>query len=143
MLLPRRLLQAVAVLAVALFAVLLTPVAVFAQEIPNDAPAVAPVASLTLSAFVVLVVTSFLIPLATGILTKLAASPTVKQVVTLILSAINGLVVTSTQADGTALLSLATAQYTLLSLGIAIVSYLGIYKPHDVNAKLAPEAGFG
>lgn len=128
----------------AVFAVLMLAASpAFAQEIPNDAPAVEPVASLTLGAFVVVVVTSFLIPAATGILTKVSASTTVKQVVTLALSTLNGIVVTSTQADGTALISLATAQYALLSLGIAIVSYLGIYKPHDANAKLAPTNGIG
>ena len=90
-----------------------------------------------------LVIVSFLIPLATGLLTKVSASATVKQVVTLVLSAANGLMVTSTQVDGTALISATTAQYTLLSLGIAIVSYLGVYQPHDANAKLMPEVGVG
>ena len=43
-----------------------------AQEVPQagDAPAVAPVQVLTLSAFFVLTVTSLLIPLATGLVTK-------------------------------------------------------------------------
>ena len=139
----RRFMLALVAIALALAAVVASPSIAFAQEIPNDAPAVAPVASLTLSAFLVLVLTSFLIPAATGLLTKVNASATVKQVVTLILSALNGLVITSTLADGTALISAATAQYALLSLGIAIVSYLGIYKPHDANSKLMPDAGLG
>lgn len=113
------------------------------QEIPNDAPAVAPAAAITLNAFLVLAVTSFLIPVATGLLTRAAASVTLKQVVTLVLAAISGIVTTSTQVDGTAVISATTAQYALLSLGIAITSYLGIWKPHAINAKLAPEAGVG
>lgn len=113
------------------------------QDIPNDAPAVAPVAELTLNAFVVLVISSFLIPLATGLITKLSASATVKQVVTLILSALTGVITTSTQVDGTAIISMTTVQYSLLALGIAIVSYLGVYQPHDANAKLAPDVGVG
>lgn len=116
-----------------------------AQEVPQagDAPAVAPVEVLTLSAFMVLVLTSFLIPLATGLVTKLNASATVKQVVTLVLSAVTGLVTTATQADGTAVISATSAQYALLSLGIAIVSYLGVYQPHGANTRLAPHRGIG
>lgn len=114
-----------------------------AQAIPNDATAVAPVASLTLSAFTVLIVTSLLIPLATGLLTKLQASATVKQVLTAAISAVVGIVTTSTQADGTAVISLATVQYALLAFAIATVGYLGLYKPHQANAKLAPNVGLG
>lgn len=120
-------------------------VAAIAQEVPpaDEAVALAPAAALTLSAFFVLVLTSFLIPLAVGLLTKLQASATVKQVLTLVLSAVTGLVTTATQADGTAVISASSAQYALLALGVAIVSYLGVYKPQDANARLAPTVGFG
>lgn len=114
-----------------------------AEDIPNDATAVAPVATLTLSAFTVLVVTSLLIPLATGLVTKLAASATVKQIITAAISAVVGIVTTSTEADGTAVISLATLQYALLAFAIATVGYLGLYKPHQANAKLAPNTGVG
>lgn len=130
--------------ATVMFTVLLYPAALAgAQEIPNDAPAVAPVAGLKLTEFTVLVITSLLIPLATGLITKLNASATVKQIVTLALSTVVGIVTTSTQADGTAIISLTTVQYALLSFAIAVVSYLGLYKPHDANARLAPNAGLG
>lgn len=138
-----RKLLTLATLAVAL---LLGPAgAAMAQEVPpaDQAQAVAPVAALTLNAFFVLVLTSFLIPLAVGLLTKLQASPTVKQVLTLVLSSITGLVTTATQADGTAVISATSAQYALLALGIAIVSYLGVYKPQGANARLAPNSGLG
>lgn len=130
-------------LVLGLMAVLATPSLVLAQEIPNDAPAVAPVAGLKLSEFTVLVITSLLIPLATGLITKISASATVKQIVTLALATVVGIVTTSTQVDGTAIISLTTLQYALLSFAIAVVSYLGLYKPHDANAKLAPNAGIG
>lgn len=135
--------RALLVLAVFLAAFFTATGVAAGQEIPNDAPAVAPVAELTLNAFGVLVISSFLIPLATGLITKLSASATIKQVVTLILSALTGVITTSTQVDGTAVISMTTVQYSLLSLGIAIVSYLGIYAPHDANQKLAPEVGLG
>lgn len=126
-------------------AVLLGPgaSAAVAQEITDDATAVAPVASLTLSAFTVVIITSLLIPLATGLVTKLAASATVKQIVTAAISAVVGIVTVSTQADGTAVVSLATLQYALLSFAIAVVGYLGLYQPHNTNAKLAPNVGLG
>lgn len=126
-------------------AALLGPAATMAaaEDIPNDATAVAPVATLTLNAFTVLVVTSLLIPLATGLVTKLAASATVKQIITAAISAVVGVVTTSTQVDGTAVVSLTTVQYALLAFAIATVGYLGLYKPHQANAKLAPNAGVG
>lgn len=125
-------------------AALLGPAAIAgAQEIPNDATAVAPVATLTLSAFTVLVITSLLIPVATGLLTKLQATATVKQVITAAIAAVVGIITTSSQADGTAVISLATVQYALLAFAIATVGYLGIYKPHALDAKLAPNAGLG
>lgn len=126
-------------------AVLLGPAAAtaLAEDIPNDATAVAPVATLTLNAFTVLVITSLLIPLATGLVTKLAASATVKQIITAAISTVVGVVTTSTQVDGTAVVSLATVQYALLAFAIATVGYLGLYKPHQANAKLAPNTGLG
>lgn len=111
--------------------------------IEDEATAIAPVATLTLSEFTVLVIISLLIPLATGLVTKLQASATVKQVVTAAISTVVGIVTTSTQADGTAVVSLATVQYALLTFAIATVGYLGLYRPHDANAKLAPNSGLG
>lgn len=129
--------------AVVLFA-LLGPLAhAGAQDIPGDATAVAPVASLTVNAFLVVVLTSLLIPVATGLLTKANASPTVHQIVTAFIAMVSGVITTSTQLDGTAIISAATVQYALLAFLIATAGYLGIYRPHNTNAKLAPDAGLG
>lgn len=137
----RRSMLALVAALLALMAVIATPVVAFAQEIENDATAVAPVAGLHLDEFTVLIITSLLIPLATGLITKLSASATVKQILTALISTAVAIVTTSTQVDGTAIVSLATVQYALLSFAIATVGYLGLYKPHDANAKLAPDAG--
>ena len=140
----RRLIGGAAVLLVALFGLIGTDaIMAGAQEIENDATAVAPTAALTLSAFTVLIVTSLLIPVATGLLTKAAASATVHQIVTAVISTIAGIITTSTQLDGTAVISLTTVQYAGLAFLIATAGYLGIYRPHDTNAKLVPEVGFG
>lgn len=139
----RRLIQLVTLVAVTLFAVLIGPAIAGAQDIQNDATAVAPTAALTLSAFTVLVITSLLIPVATGLLTKAAASPTVHQIVTALISIVAGVITTNTQLDGTAVVSLVTLQYAGLAFLIATAGYLGIYRPHDTNAKLVPDVGFG
>ena len=61
----------------------------------------------------------------------------------LVLSAAAGVVVTATQLDGTAVIGKEAALNAALALGISIVSYLGIYRPHDMNASLAPGQGLG
>lgn len=130
----RRFLTAAAIVAV----VLVGPaVHAGAQEITDDTTAVAPVASLELSAFTVLVITSLLIPVATGIASRWIHSTTGLQIFTAAVSGISGAVTTSTQLDGTAVVSLATLQYALLAFLVATAGYLGIYRPHNANAKLA------
>ena len=94
-------------------------------------------------AFTVTALVSLAIPVLTGLLTKINAAPAVKQVVTIVLAAINTLIVQSTLADGTAVISKENGLLWAVSTGIAITSYLGIYKPHDANAKLSPDTGFG
>lgn len=132
--------RALLVLAV-FFAAFFTALPAGAQEITEEAPAVAPVAVLELSSFTVLVITSLLIPFLTGLATRLQATATVKQIVTAFISAIVGIVTTSTQVDGTAVISLATLQYAMLAFFIATVGYLGLYKPHQADAKLTPDRG--
>lgn len=112
-----------------------------AQEYTGDSNALAPVGAFELDAFTVVLITSALIPFVVGLVTKANASATVKQLVLLVVSAVSGVIQTSTQADGTAWISFTTLQYTALSLFIAIVSYLGLYKPHDANARLLPNVG--
>lgn len=138
----RRLLCAFALV----FAFLQTPVIGFhaiagAQDITDNATAVAPVASLTLSAFTVLVLSSFLIPVVNGLLVRSGASTVVKQIVAAFLSTIAGLLTTYTQLDGTAMLSLATLQYAMLSWLVAAAGYLAVFKPLGTNDQLLPNRG--
>lgn len=98
---------------------------------------------MTLSALIVTTIVTFLIPAVTALLTKATASTGLKQFVTALLAAINGLVVTATQVDGTAVIS---KQALILALGsflAAQAAYVGLYKPHDANAKIAPDKGLG
>lgn len=98
---------------------------------------------MTLSALVVTMIVSYLIPAITALLTKASASVGVKQFVTALLAALNGVVVTATQIDGTAVISKQAAVLALGSFIAAQASYVGLYKPHDANAKIAPAKGLG
>ena len=83
------------------------------------------------------------IPLLTGLVTKLVASARLKAVITLFLSAVAGVVTQSLVDGGGAVLS----DETLILAGIAFVqaiaSYLGFWKNFDINEKLAPNQGLG
>lgn len=98
---------------------------------------------LTLSALVVTMIVSYLIPAVTALLTKANASAWLKQFVTALLAAVNGLVVTATQIDGTAVVSKQALVLALGSFIAAQASYVALYKPHDANAKIAPTKGLG
>ena len=97
----------------------------------------------SLSALTVVLLVSLVIPVATGIVTKLNAPATVKQIVALVFATANGLITTATMSDGTAVISKETLIVTLIGFGIQTATYLGIYAPHNANAKLAPNAGIG
>ena len=99
--------------------------------------------SLNLDALTITVVVSLFIPIVTGLLTKYNASAMVKQIVTLIFSSATALVADGATSTGGALVTREDVTLAVISLVIAITSYLGIYKPHDVNAKLVPNVGLG
>lgn len=96
-----------------------------------------------LDAMLVVVLVSFVIPTITGLLTKITAPTWTKQVVTLALATANGLITSGVMDDGSAVISKQSALMALLSLAIAISSYLGIYKPNGANEKLQPQSGIG
>lgn len=96
-----------------------------------------------LTATTVLLLVSVVIPILTGLLTKLNASTTVKQVVTLTLAAANTLIVSNTMADGGAVLTDSVLTDAAVSWIVAVAAYLGVYEPHDTNRKLAATTGLG
>lgn len=96
-----------------------------------------------LSAFIVTLVVAYLIPLVTAFITKVSASTTLKQFVTLVLSAASGFITNATMQDGTAVFTKQALLFAVLSFATANVAYLGTWKPHDINAKTAPRAGLG
>lgn len=99
--------------------------------------------TITLSAFLVTLVVGYLLPLGTALLTKLRASASVKQLITAVLSAVNGFIVTSTVQDGTAVFSKETLLFAILSFVTANVGYVYTFKPHGLDEKMAPHKGIG
>jgi hypothetical protein len=97
----------------------------------------------TASAFVVTLIISYLIPLVTATITKLDASATVKQFVTAVLAAINGFLTNALTTDGGAFFSAQALLFAVLSFATAQTAYLGTYKPHRINSKIAPMKGIG
>jgi hypothetical protein len=101
---------------------------------------------LELSAMTVTFVVSFFIPVLTGLLTKVSTSSGVKGLLTLVLNAVNALVVGNMVADGSVALSKETLVTFFLGLAISIASYSGVYKPLNITSstldgKLAPNKG--
>lgn len=96
-----------------------------------------------LDANLVQLIVAVLIPIVTGLLTKSAASATVKQVVSIVLVGAAALIINGVTDGGDAVFTLQTLYDAVLMWVIQIATYLGVYKPHDVNASLAPQSGLG
>lgn len=98
---------------------------------------------MTLSALLVMMIATFIIPAVVALLTKSAASASVKQFVTALLAAVSGVISTATGADGTALISKESVLLALGAFALAQANYTGLYRPHALNAKLLPNTGLG
>ena len=112
-------------------------------SVPGSTPA-----SFVIAAPVVMTVISLIIPLITGLLTKYTLPGWVKGLITIVLNAIGALIVTSTQADGTAVMSNAALMTCIYGVIVSVVSYVSVYKSAGLtsstpDAKLAPRAGLG
>lgn len=88
-------------------------------------------------------VVSVLLPIVVGFVTKANASTALKQIVSIAASIGTGLVVTATQVDGVAVISKQAAFYAFVAFATQTATYLGIYKPQNANAKIAPKVGIG
>jgi hypothetical protein len=98
---------------------------------------------MNISAILVTLIVTMILPALVAAVTKSSASPGIKQFVTALLAAVTGLVVTSTQLDGTAVFGKESALLALSTFIAAQATYWGLWRPHAVNDKLAPAAGLG
>jgi hypothetical protein len=104
--------------------------------------------SLSLSAMLVSVLLSAVIPIVTGLITKSSLSGWVKGLITLVLNYVSAAVVQATIADGGAFFSRESLIMSLIGLSISVATYAGIYQPanltsSDADGKLLPRFGIG
>jgi hypothetical protein len=97
----------------------------------------------TLSAAVVSAIMLYVIPIVTSLLTKFNASTVVKQIVTAVLSVLVSIITMATQVDGTAIVSWQVVLLSLLEFLGSSAAYRVVYKPHALNARVAPNVGIG
>lgn len=98
---------------------------------------------MTLTATITTMIVSFLIPAGVALLTKSNASTWLKQFVGALAAAVTGVIVTATQLDGTAVISKEAIVLAAGAFFLSQASYVSVYRPHDANAKIAPDVGIG
>lgn len=91
----------------------------------------------------VLLITGLLLPLFVGLITKSTASSKLKALTNFVCAGIAAFITNATTADGHAVFSLAQLRDWVIVFGISTVTYLGLAKPIDLTAKLAPNRGLG
>lgn len=96
-----------------------------------------------LSAILVVLLVSTILPAITAAFTKSSATAGVKQFVSALIAAASGFLITATQLDGTAVLSKESAVAALTVFILAQATYWGLWKPHAINDKVVPEVGVG
>lgn len=98
---------------------------------------------LQLSSFNVQIICGVIIPVIVATLTKYAAPPKLKASVTLVLSGAVALLSSLQGADGGVSLTEEIIVNFAVTQVVAIASYLGVFKPLDLNAKMMPQRGLG
>jgi len=96
---------------------------------------------LTLAAGWVTILSGLAIPLVTGLVTKLDASVGTKSIITIFLSAAAGIGATVVNEGG--ILTTDTLISALVTWGLALGSFYGIWSPFGTDARLAPDFGIG
>jgi len=101
-----------------------------------------------ISAPVITIIASLLIPIVNGIFTKITMSGFVKGLITLGLNAVMAFITTNASDTGAAVFSLQTLETAAVGFVISVAMYAGIYKPAKITSslpdgKLSPESGLG
>ena len=97
----------------------------------------------TLDPIQLTILVSVFIPLVVGIITKSAASPQVKTIANIIVTAAVSLIANAMNDVGEAVFSSEMLTNCVLGLVISISTYYGVYKPVEIPGKLAPNKGIG
>jgi hypothetical protein len=97
----------------------------------------------TLDTTLVMIITAVVLPLLVGLVTKYNAHPAVKWIVTAFCAAAAALINTSITETGVAVISKESLVLACVTFLTTTLAYLGLYKPIDANARLAPTVGIG
>lgn len=101
---------------------------------------------IVISAPIVTIIMSLLIPLINGLLTKYTVSGAVKGVITLLMNTVMAFITTNASDTGAALFSLQTLMTATLGFIVSVATYAGIYRPAKITSstpdgKLGPTTG--
>lgn len=86
-------------------------------------------------------ISGLVIPLIVGLVTKKEATTGVKSLATVILAAVASLLQVLVAGGG--ILTQSIVLQFVITLGLALGAFYGIYSPADTDGKLAPDRGFG
>ena len=89
------------------------------------------------------IIVGLFLPLVVGLVTKYSASAGVKVVVGILVAGVAAVLQQAIANGGDAILTTETARVFVLTYGVQVLTYLGIYGPVDANAKLLPAKGVG
>jgi hypothetical protein len=89
--------------------------------------------TITIDPFAVSILVGTVLPIVVGLVTKLGASSGLKAVLLLLLSAVQGLIVSSTMGDGAAVFSTETLLIAGLGWVSAVASYYGLLTPTGIS----------
>lgn len=96
---------------------------------------------LTLSTGWLTLVSGLVIPLVTGLATKLEASTGTKSLVTIVLAALAAVLMSVVQNHG--VFTTTTLLDGVTTWGLALAAFYGIWSPVGTDSKLAPTVGIG
>lgn len=110
---------------------------------PAHAADTADVATIDIDQAGVLLITGLVLPVIVGLATKLGASSKLKALTNFVAAGIAAFITNAVDDTGHAVFSLAQLRDWVLVFTISTVTYLGLAKPLDLPAKLAPNHGLG
>lgn len=113
--------------------------------------AAAPIAPITQQDGTVLVLTPSIVKIITGVLlpflvaavTKYNGSKTIKAVVGIVVAAVVATVERALAVDGSAVFSESLVVDMVTLYGVQVLTYFGLWRAVNINARIAPEVGVG
>jgi hypothetical protein len=89
------------------------------------------------------IITGLIMPFLIAVIMKASASSTFKGVMALVLAAIAAIVERATLSDGSGLIETGMLVDVLMVYAPQVLTYLGLWRHVNINAKIAPRVGLG